>query len=1091
MKSIVSLILIALFIPSAYSSDFNGLYFISGWSKASKQCQIPGSPETTTEIINYLIPSGNYSYVETTNGNITYQINNVYTPDWGQFNGESFQYYNFNGDWSYPILYPKISYNFTLNKNDFWPFSYDEPVTANYDGEFTLGVPCIRPYFIPEDITIILGSVGADISKILLNGVAPTIILDNHTYKAVYHLHAPACGEQLKVSPVSTDLSSEYNKTIAWGCGVSTNRFTIYRTDLKACNIQVPNLIYIPQQDGNIYVSGYVGANRNFNWTLSLPGGQQVTGTENDVFALWDGRDGNGNTVPAGSYAATLSAQTSDGVCSNSKSIPINVESSCSLKISKFHGTATTLNPSSGGSVPFSGTITDDSVKPLTWTITLPNGQTVRGSGTSPSATWDGTDANGKVVDPGAYSATLTAQSADGECHDTSTASVNVRWNAQCSLEVTLGSSANVASGNLSHGQELFSNKGTELATSMSLYYNSKDPHSASVGTGWSHSYDISLKQNKDGSVALHEENGKRKHYTLGNGAYVSQSGDYATLVKNENGTFTLTQKDGTKYNFASGGSISSIVDRNGNAISFSYTGNNLTTVTDPMGANTTLAYDANNRIVSLSDPSGNSYTFAYSGNTLATVTYPGGGQWQYTYDANAFMLTKTDPLGNTTIYTYDANHRVVSSTDPEGKIRSITYPEPGTDVAKTTTFTEKDGGVWTYRYDTQAGTLTSKTDPQGGVTSYTYDASGNRTSTTLPDGTTTTSTYDAAGNMTSTTDALGQTTSYTYSAFGQVLTIKDPQGGVTTYTYDAAGNMMAMTDPAGATTQYQYDAKGNVTKVTNPLGQATTFVYDAAGNLISVTDPAGATTSFTYDGAGNMTSQTDANGATTRFEYDARNRLVKVTDPQENVTTYAYDANGNKTSQIDANGNTTKYEYNFQGKLVKGIDALGNVTTYAYGGTGCPSCGGGTDKLTSLTDANGNATIYQYDTLGRLLSETDPLGIRPPTLTTPKAISSPGRTPTAQRSDTLTMVWEGCRRKRIPTLRKRATPTMRREASSPPRTGISPTPLPTMLPVKSNRWPTLPARSSATSTMRSAIRRRWSRRKGSLSATHTTRQTV
>lgn len=60
--------------------------------------------------------------------------------------------------------------------------------------------------------------------------------------------------------------------------------------------------------------------------------------------------------------------------------------------------------------------------------------------------------------------------------------------------------------------------------------------------------------------------------------------------------------------------------------------------------------------------------------------------------------------------------------------------------------------------------------------------------------------------------------------------------------------------------------------------------------------------------------------------------------------------------------------------ELLSKSDALGNTTTYTYGGTGCSSCGGGVDKLTAITDSNGNATKYEHDTLGRLTKETDPL---------------------------------------------------------------------------------------------------------------------
>jgi RHS repeat-associated protein len=689
-------------------------------------------------------------------------------------------------------------------------------------------------------------------------------------------------------------------------------------------------------------------------------------------------------TLPTGTTTVSFYANGSKGGSADA-SQAFSV-SNCDLK-AKLTGPGvpgipgmpgSTLPFGTGSTYPIKGEYTTSSTQPVNWTLTLPNGKTTNGTGSEIKDIWDGT-LNGDTLAPaGTYQATLTVtNSSDGNCTNTATLPIIVKpaSDNQCGLRVSFGSSAHVANGNLSHSQELFSARSGALPVGLNLYYNSRDSHNASLGRGWSHDYDITLKENTDGSVLISEGNMKYEYFTLSNGAYLPMPGYYSTLAKNSAGTFTLATKDGQVFTFNADGTLASIADRKGNITTFAYTSGNLTAVTDPSGRKATLAYDADNHLTSVTDSTGNKYTFAYSGNTLTSVTYPDGGQWQYIYDANAFMLTKTDPLGNTTTYVYDNQHRVVSSIDPEGQTRSMTYPQPGTDTTKTTTFAEKDGGVWTYRYDTQAGTLMSKTDPQGGVTSYTYDAAGNRLSTALPDGTTTTSTYDAAGNMTSTTDALGQTTSYTYNAFGQVLTIKDPQGGVTSYTYDAAGNMTAMTDPAGATTQYQYDARGNVTKVTNPLGQATTFVYDAAGNLASTTDPAGATTSFAYDAAGNMTSQTDANGAVTRFEYDARNRLVKAIDPAGNVTTYTYDVNGNRTSQTDANGNVTRYEYNARGQVVKVVDALGNATIYTYGGSGCASCGGGTDKLTSLTDANGNSTSYHYDTLGRLLSETDALG--------------------------------------------------------------------------------------------------------------------
>jgi RHS repeat-associated protein len=762
-------------------------------------------------------------------------------------------------------------------------------------------------------------------------------------------------------------------------------RFLVYHGNicgLKIANFQSTNQSLNPSSPGNVTFSSDIKDDKESNsglligWEMNVAGlffsGTGVAPFSPSVTLKWDGKSLNGKLLDAGTYKITHSAWIVSGKCNDYQQTSITVESSpCDLKIA---AEKQTIKHYIGGNINITGDITDSSGNPITWTIELPNGYKKEGSGPKPSAIWDG-KIDGKIQD-GTYQAIISARSSD-TCSKSENVPIIISPssdNNSCSFEVQIGSSAHVASGNLSHTQDLFSNKGSALPLAMTLYYNSLDPNNGSLGRSWSHSYDISLTQNSDGSVLLKEGNWRRRLFSLSNGSYVSQPGDYSTLAKNPDDTFTLTRKDGTKYNFGTDGKITSILDRNGNADTFVYIGGNLTAITDPAGRTATLSYDADNHLSSVIDPSGNSYTFTYSNGALATITYPDGGTWRYTYDVKAFMLTKTDPLANTTTYTYDDSHRVISSTDLEGRTRNISYPT-GTSAVKTTAFTGKDGGVWQYTYDTEKGTLNQKTDPQGGVTAYTYDGNGNRLSTTEPDGSITNYTFDTKGNMTSATDALGQTTSYTYNTFGQVTGIKDPQGNTTSYTYDANGNLATMTDPAAATTKYEYDAKGNVAKVTNSLGQATVFTYDTAGNLTSVTDSAGAKTGFTYDAAGNMISQTDANGATTRFEYNAKSQLVKVTDPKGNATTYAYDLSGNKVSETDANGNTTYYEYNAKGQVVKSKDALGNITSYTYGGTGCASCGGGTDKLTSITDANGNGTIYQYDNLGRLLNETDPLG--------------------------------------------------------------------------------------------------------------------
>src|SRR5574337_1203981 len=464
-----------------------------------------------------------------------------------------------------------------------------------------------------------------------------------------------------------------------------------------------------------------------------------------------------------------------DGSCEPTETLLAEfVIDSCDLKVTGLSGSSATIDPDAGGSATISGSISDSSGKPITWALSYPGGS-ASDSGSSASTTWDG-KIGGRYAEPRSYTATLSAQNTAG-CSDSKSVTIKVERTDDCKLKITIGSSANVASGNLSHSQELFSSKGAGLTTSVTLYYNSFDPYSGPLGIGWTHNYDIAVKENSDGSVVLRQGDGGRKLYIKSGTGYVSQPGDYSTLTKNAGGAFVITQKDGTKYNFINqSGKISSIVDRNGNAMTMSYTNSNLTTIIDPAGRTTAISYDGANHITSIIDPSGNAYSFNVSNNILSGATYPNSGQWSYTYDSKAFMLTKTDPENHTVTYTYDQNHRVLTSTDSEGKTRIMTYPA-GTDTIKTTTFTETDGGTWQYTNDTRAGTLTKNTAPNGNSTSYTYDRNRNMLSKTDPDGTSTTYTYDASGNMTSNTDALGQTTSYTYNVFGQVASITDPQG--------------------------------------------------------------------------------------------------------------------------------------------------------------------------------------------------------------------------------------------------------------------------------------------------------------------------
>gem|GEM_PF-1672550 len=648
-------------------------------------------------------------------------------------------------------------------------------------------------------------------------------------------------------------------------------------------------------------------------------------------------------TIKSGKYSGTHEFYADlSGDCLESfagpKVINFDSQSCCDLTVN-LDVSPSVINSDAGGEASLAGSVS--STKPFTWTLTTPK-ETLTGSGSLPAFSWDGTLTNGELAPSGFYSVTFSAHTDDGTCSDSKSVQIEVIRNKSCSMNMPANSSVNAATGNLTDMQPLFSAKGV-FPVDISLSYASRHSMSGSpLGKGWTHSLDITLKENTDGSVLIREATAERL-YALSGSIYTSRTQDFSSLVKNVDGSFTLTELQGEISSFNSSGRIVTKTDHNGNNLIFTYSGANLTEVNDAARTLVSFIYNETGNVSEILDSAGNQYTFGYEIDLLTSRTNPDGGTWRYTYNSDGYMETKIDPEANLITYVYQSK-RLTSTTDPTGKVRNYTYP-PDTTSVRSTTFTEKDGGIWTYTYNTTTGTLTSKTDPVGNTISYTYDVNRNMLSMTEPLIGTTSYTYDVNNNMTSNTDPLGNVTSYTYSSRNQVLTSVGPQG-TTSNIYDSNGNLLTTTDSVGATTTYEYNAHGNVTKITNALNQAITMTYSSVGLLASTTDPLGNVVLFTYDTNGNLQTSTNAANKMTSYTYDSMNRLITVTDPLNNITTYGYDKLGNRTSVTDANGAVTTYKYNYHGQLTESKDALG-TTTYSYGPTGCPSCGGGADKLT------------------------------------------------------------------------------------------------------------------------------------------------
>ena len=688
-----------------------------------------------------------------------------------------------------------------------------------------------------------------------------------------------------------------------------------------------------------------------------------------------------------GLHDTRTSSQLSEGCCPVALSACLNIDS--------FSADALTINLSGGERANFSGNISVDGGGGTSWTITV-GGKVIPGSGNSISGYWDGTDSSGKQVAAGSYTAVLEAQATGNNCGQSVTSIPITVTARQANSDTPIGnlpslkkcgdSAINVASGNLSHFQPLFTLPNSKFLGEFSLSYNSLSSQNDVLGMGWTHTYNIRLVANNDGSYTLTEGDGE-KTVLYSKGSYFSpENSNYPALTIS--GTFTLQHKNGITYSFDQDKKITAISDRNSNAITFAYSTNTLT-VTDPNGRNVVINY-VNGKISTISDPSGNVHTFTYTGQDLTGVSSQivnvGTANWVYTYYANSFMHTKTDPLNKTTTYIYDSDHRLYQATAPDDKNRYFVY----TPAQSLTQMTEKDGGVWTYKYNAQLGVLTEVDypDPYGPKEKYGYFQSGVNVGRLeyIEDqrGKRTYYAYDSGGNgnIASVTDALSHVTNYPiYNSLNQVKRIEYPGSPtpVVLLDYNAQGNLTYFKDPEGNETQFGYDSRGNLTTIQS-IGNSLvniTNTYDPYNYLRTITDNrTGAVVQFEYDSAGNLTVHKDPMTPTNDivFEYNGFNKVKKVTDPENNIIQFYYDLMANLASMTDANQKTTSYEYNYRGQVTKITDALNHITQFAYG-TGCPSCGTGVEKLTSVTDARGKTTTFEYYLDGRLFKETDHLG--------------------------------------------------------------------------------------------------------------------
>ena len=552
----------------------------------------------------------------------------------------------------------------------------------------------------------------------------------------------------------------------------------------------------------------------------------------------------------------------------------------------------------------------------------------------------------------------------------------------------------------------------TELTLDM-RYASGMTEAQGQLGYGWYHDYEMWLEQ-RNGIVYYHASPVASASFVNRNalenslygmdtqfGAVLAEGEQYSygeyfsinnqmkdvKLVRNPDGTYTMTYPNATVHRFDESGRLVGMSDATGLAVSLRYEENRTIIQEELSGKKMYLHYDDGGRLAAITDDYDRKTGFAYDEKgRLIKVTAPNGEGISYTYDEKNRILTEANSLGVFVTNAYDEKGRVIRQSDGMGSVQTLAYEdqkEGGVVIRITdangaskqavvdpygqiTKVVNENGGSTEYTYDSK-GNLICEKDPYGNCIFKEYDTRGNLVKVTDTGNLTTTMTYDARGNVTSITNADGQTARYTYNSRNQQVTATDFSGAVTTYEYNEAGQLVKQTKQGLGSILYTYE-NGMPVAVTDYLGNTTRSYYDGTGNLIKRVDALGQETTYTYDRAGRMLRTTDSLGNTTSYTYDCNGNVLTITDAKGSQTTYTYDRAGRQTGVTYPDGSTLSYEYDAMGYTTGVVFADGTKNSYV-----CDASG---NVVTEIL-ADGTKLSYTYDLLNRRVSETDKEGRR------------------------------------------------------------------------------------------------------------------
>jgi|GEM_PF-1390066 len=259
------------------------------------------------------------------------------------------------------------------------------------------------------------------------------------------------------------------------------------------------------------------------------------------------------------------------------------------------------------------------------------------------------------------------------------------------------------------------------------------------------------------------------------------------------------------------------------------------------------------------------------------------------------------------------------------------------------------------YRYDAR-GRLVDVIDNRGSAVQYAYDDENRITHEQSRDGSTYDLHYqgnacvhargtdgfeecsveiDKNGHTTHVTNSHGQVTRYTWNHKGQVLRAVSPTGNTTSQVFDKEDRPIQFGQEDGSTVDHEFDDLGRTTCIRTSRGAKTEFHYDDEHRLIAyeelVKDEVATRVKFTHDADHNVTSIQINDEPAWKYDYTSYGEVARVTAPSGATASSLYDQHGGILASTNWDGQTWKYERDALGRVVTETDPLGQALEIDY----------------------------------------------------------------------------------------------------------------------------------------------------------------